>query len=209
MARVAVVCPDLLFGSKLEGGLGAAGQDVERVDDEPGAWAAVRADAEALVVDLGVEEIDGAVLVDSMRSDGELRGVATVGFYPHVEAETRRRAEEAGFDVVVPRSRMAREMGPVLERALAAAAGASPAEERAAEDVRAAPVRTSPAPGRTALVTGASSGSARRPPGASTATAGACCSWRGVRSGWRRSRASSATPAGSRSTSWRRARPRG
>jgi CheY-like chemotaxis protein len=123
MARVAIVCPDLLFGSKVEGGLRAAGHDAERVDDEPGAWAAVGAGADALVVDLAAEDLDGVVLVDSMRSDGALRGVATIGFYPHVERETRARAEEVGFDLVVPRSRMAREPGALVERALAAAGG--------------------------------------------------------------------------------------
>src|SRR5215208_6124316 len=102
MARLAVVCPDLLFGSKLEGGLRAAGHEVERVEVEPGAWAAVGAGVDGLVVDLGAD------VVDSMRSDGALRGVATLGFYPHVEHETRARAEEVGFDLVVPRSRMAR-----------------------------------------------------------------------------------------------------
>ena len=123
MARLAVVCPDLLFGSKLEGGLRAAGHDVERVEDEPGAWAAVGAGVDGLVVDLGADDVDGAVLVDSMRSDGALRGVATLGFYPHVEHETRARAEEVGFDLVVPRSRMAREMGALVERALAREGG--------------------------------------------------------------------------------------
>ena len=113
MARVAVLCPDLLFGSKLEGGLEAAGHEVTRYEDEPNARAA---GAEVLVVDLGSEDVDGATLVESMRADGELRGIATLGFYPHVEQETRRRAEEAGFDLVVPRSRMAREMGALVER---------------------------------------------------------------------------------------------
>lgn len=113
MARVAVLCPDLLFGSKLEGGLRAAGHDVTRYEDEPNARAA---GAEVLVVDLGSEDVDGATLVESMRADGELRGVVTVGFYPHVEQETRRRAEEAGFDLVVPRSRMAREMGALIDK---------------------------------------------------------------------------------------------
>jgi CheY-like chemotaxis protein len=124
MARVAVVCPDLLYGSKVEGALRAAGHAVERIDDEPGAWEAVRAGVDALVVDLGAEELDGAVLVDSLRSDGALGGVATLGFYPHVERETRERAEAVGFDLVVPRSRMAREAGALVERALASAAAA-------------------------------------------------------------------------------------
>jgi hypothetical protein len=33
----------------------------------------------------------------------------TLGFYAHVDVSARERAEEAGFDLVVPRSRMARE----------------------------------------------------------------------------------------------------
>ncbi len=101
MARVTVLCPDLLFGSRVEGGLGAAGHEVTRVEDEPATWAAVGAGTNALVVDLGTEEVDGIVLVDSMLADGTLRGVGTLGFYPHVEVETRRRAEAAGFDLVI------------------------------------------------------------------------------------------------------------
>jgi CheY-like chemotaxis protein len=123
VTRVTVLCPDLLFGSRVEGGLGAAGYEVTRVEDEPATWAAVGAGADALVVDLGSDEVDGVVLVDSMRADGTLRGVGTLGFYPHVEQERRRRAEEVGFDLVVPRSRMAREMAALVERVVAAAGG--------------------------------------------------------------------------------------
>jgi hypothetical protein len=39
--------------------------------------------------------------------------VPTLGFYSHVEADVRSQAEAGGFDLVVPRSRMARE-GPAL-----------------------------------------------------------------------------------------------
>ena len=120
MARVVVLCPDLLFGSKVEGGLRAAGHEATRVEAEEAARAALAKGAEAVAIDLSAEELDGAGLVESLREAGELRGVATLGFYPHVEQETRRRAEEAGFDLVVPRSRMAREMGALVERLVGA-----------------------------------------------------------------------------------------
>jgi CheY-like chemotaxis protein len=122
VARVALLCPDLLFGSKVEGGLGAAGHSVERFESDEAARAAVAGGVDVLVVDLGAEGVDGPALVESMRGSGELRGAATLGFYPHVEVETRRRAEAVGFDLVVPRSRMAREMGVLVERLAAAAA---------------------------------------------------------------------------------------
>ena len=117
MARVALLCPDLMFGSRIEEALRASGHEVTRYDGEDMARAAVP-EADALVLDLDADEFDGPILIDSMRMGRELEGVATVGFYPHVKRELRQRAEQAGVDVVVPRSRMAREGAAVLESAL-------------------------------------------------------------------------------------------
>ena len=108
MARVALLCPDLLFGSKIEGGLGAAGHEVARYDREPEAREAAP-DADVLVVDLNAEGFDAAAL-------GGVAGVRKLGFYGHTDVDTKRRAEDAGFDLVVPRSRMAREMTTLVER---------------------------------------------------------------------------------------------
>jgi DNA-binding response OmpR family regulator len=114
VARVALLCPDLLFGSKLEGALTAAGHEVRRLDAEDAARAEVPR-SDLLVVDLTADDFDGAMLVESMKMGRELEGVPTLGFYAHVDQETRRRAQEAGFDRVVPRSRMAREAVPLVE----------------------------------------------------------------------------------------------
>jgi CheY-like chemotaxis protein len=108
MARITLLCPDLLFGSKVEGALAGAGHEVSRLDTEDSARAEAP-DSDLLVIDLTAEEFDGAVLVESMKMGRELGAVPTLGFYSHVDQEIRRRAEEAGFDRVVPRSRMARE----------------------------------------------------------------------------------------------------
>ncbi|MEA2430150.1 MAG: hypothetical protein QOI19_623, partial [Thermoleophilaceae bacterium] len=67
---------------------------------------------DAVVVDLTADGVD----VDEIGRDA----APTIGFYPHVDVETRRRALAAGFDVVVPRSRMARETAAVVEKAIAA-----------------------------------------------------------------------------------------
>jgi DNA-binding NarL/FixJ family response regulator len=119
MARVLALTRDLLFGSQVQGALTLAGHQVELVGGESqlrerllGAEGATPA-AELLVVDLTDGELDGAALVEALAR-GELLGTTrTLGFYSHVEAAMRERAERAGFDLVVPRSRMARE-GPTL-----------------------------------------------------------------------------------------------
>jgi hypothetical protein len=104
LARVALLCPDLMFGSRVEAALTAAGHEVTRE----------AAGADAVVVDLTEESID----IESIPRS--LSGVPAIGFYPHVDVETRRRALEAGYDVVVPRSKMARETVAVVEGALSA-----------------------------------------------------------------------------------------
>jgi DNA-binding NarL/FixJ family response regulator len=124
MARVLALVPDLLFGSRLQGALGLAGHDVELIADEPTlrmrlADAALPG-ADVLVVDLTREELDGPAIVRSLADARALAGMRTLGFYAHVDADARERAERAGFDLVVPRSRIARE-GPQLVERLAGA----------------------------------------------------------------------------------------
>jgi hypothetical protein len=114
VARVALLCPDLLFGSKVEGGLAVAGHTVNRFDDEDSIRPAAQFH-DLLVVDLTTDLVDGPALVTSMRERGELEAVPTLGFYSHVDVDTRRRAQDAGFSRVVPRSRMAREMAALVD----------------------------------------------------------------------------------------------
>ena len=99
-ARIVAFIPDLLFGSNVVGSLQAAGHEVALVATPAGA-----AGAELLIVDLTAEVPERLAAV----ADAELPGVPKLAFYSHVEADVRRRALEAGFDLVVPRSRMARE----------------------------------------------------------------------------------------------------
>ena len=103
MARVALLCPDLLFGSNVEGALTAAGHEVMRGDAQG---------VDVLVVDLTADDMDIEAL-------GRRDDVVTLGFYPHVQVEVRARAEAAGFDMVVPRSKMNREGAALVDKVLA------------------------------------------------------------------------------------------
>ncbi len=114
MARMVVFSDDLLFGSNVLGALRAAGHeaalagDVETVGNEV-------AGAQVLIVDLTT---DAATRLEAVR--GMMRAdLRTLGFYAHVETDVREVAEQAGLDLVVPRSRMAREGPGLVERLLA------------------------------------------------------------------------------------------
>jgi hypothetical protein len=101
VARVALLCPDLLFGSRVQGALRAAGHEPVEAGDP----------ADVMVVDL-TDDVERR-----LRTAGEA-GLPTLAFYSHVDQRTRALAEEAGIDRVVPRSRMAREGAALVESLL-------------------------------------------------------------------------------------------
>lgn len=105
MATVVALVSDLMLSSRVEGSLRAAGHEVT-----------VRAvpDAETAAADLIVADLE-AVDAEAVAAIGP----PTLGFYSHVDVDIRRAAEAAGFDLVVPRSRMARELPELAERLLA------------------------------------------------------------------------------------------
>jgi hypothetical protein len=106
MATIIAFVPDLLFGSNVAGAVAAAGHECRLLaapaDDELAA-------ADALIVDLTADvETRLATVAPAVQ-----RGLPTLAFYSHVEADVRSAAQAAGIGLVVPRSRMARE-GPSL-----------------------------------------------------------------------------------------------
>jgi hypothetical protein len=115
VARVVAFVPDLLFGSNVAGAVQSAGHepflasDIESVHRE-------LAGSQLLIVDLTADAPRRIAEVTNV-----MPGVPVLAFYSHVEADVRAAAESAGFDLVVPRSRMAREGAALVVRLLGAA----------------------------------------------------------------------------------------
>jgi len=105
VARVVALAADLLLGSKVEAMLSAAGHEVTLA---PG------------LAEIPLDEVD-LVVADLDQVDPEALaglGVPVLGYYSHVNVETKRAADAAGVDLAVPRSRVARELPQLAERLL-------------------------------------------------------------------------------------------
>lgn len=98
-----------MFGSAVVAQLSAAGHETALIPSleqlPPGAF-------EVLVIDLTAEA--PARLRALERAD--IGTPRTIGVYAHVEVDVRRAAERAGLDLVVPRSRFAREGAELVTR---------------------------------------------------------------------------------------------
>jgi len=117
VARILVLTPDLLFGSGLLGALVAGGHSAILCSDAD-ALAAEASGASLVIVDLtdSVEE-RSAILTDA-RDAGLLDGVKALGYYSHVDPESRDLGLKAGIEQVVPRSRMHREPTALVDALL-------------------------------------------------------------------------------------------
>jgi len=113
VTRVVAFIPDLLFGSNVLGALRAAGHDPVLVSDSDGLGRELPG-AQMLIIDLTADPMARIEQVSRIPHEG----VKTLGFYSHVEADVRAQAEQAGLDLVIPRSRMAREGAALVSRLL-------------------------------------------------------------------------------------------
>ena len=111
MARVVAFIPDLLFGSNVVGALAAAGHEPVLASD-PEAVRRELPSADALVVDLTADPADRIARLSTIP----YQDLKTLAFYSHVETDVRAQAERAGFDLVILRSRMAREGAALVTR---------------------------------------------------------------------------------------------
>ena len=105
MARVVAISSDLLLGSKVEAMLSAAGHEVTL---SPSLAAAPLEGAKLIVADLDAESPETLAGAE----------VPVLGYYSHVNAETKQAADAAGIDLAVPRSRMARELPDLVTKLL-------------------------------------------------------------------------------------------
>lgn len=104
MARIASIVSDLILASRVQTSLQAAGHEVVQGLEVPD---------ELDGIDLLVADLD---LVPPGRL-AEL-SVPVIGFYQHTDVETKAEADAAGLAVAIPRSRMARELPELVQRAL-------------------------------------------------------------------------------------------
>lgn len=104
VAKIAAIVSDLMLASRVQEGLRAAGHEVSVTPTLPDPL-----EADAIVCDLDSANIDAVAAAP----------IPALGFYSHIDVDTKQRAEAAGIDQVVPRSRMSRELPQLINKLLA------------------------------------------------------------------------------------------
>jgi CheY-like chemotaxis protein len=112
--KVVAAVTDLFFVAKLRSAASHAGVNLAFASSVDQLLTRARDGAQLVVLDLNERNLDGVEALRALRSDPLTSGVATLAFYPHVQAKLAAEAIEAGCDQVVPRSRFSRDLVRLL-----------------------------------------------------------------------------------------------
>ncbi len=112
---VIAVVDDLFFASKIRGTAEQFGVSVSFPRRIEALMEAALCDQPQLIIcDLHATRIDPIELAKLLKADERLHSIPLLGFFSHVQTELQRRAEDAGFDRVMPRSAFTRNLAGIL-----------------------------------------------------------------------------------------------
>ncbi|HEX6728850.1 MAG TPA: response regulator [Pyrinomonadaceae bacterium] len=117
MSRVVfAIVEDMFFASKIRATAEALGVEVFFLRSQ-GALTEKAKDKkpDLILVDLHNQKLDAIELATELKGKDEVREAKLLAFFSHVETELQRKALDAGFDQVVPRSVFSRDLSEILK----------------------------------------------------------------------------------------------
>jgi CheY-like chemotaxis protein len=113
--KIIAAVGDLFFAAKIRGTAEQVGAEAAFPKTADALLASAREAKPALIVfDLQATNLDPFALARTLKADETLRDVPLLAFFSHVETELRTRAQESGFDAVMPRSQFAARLVEIL-----------------------------------------------------------------------------------------------
>jgi len=113
---VILAVDDMFFASKIRAAAEALAIDVKFVRSvEQLTQSTSEARPDLMVVDLHNKKVDPFEVARSLKASSDLDSIPLLGFFSHVETELQRAALSAGYDRVIPRSVLARDLAAILK----------------------------------------------------------------------------------------------
>jgi CheY-like chemotaxis protein len=107
---------DMFFAAKIRGTAEQIGLEVSFTKTVEATLERAREDAPKLIIaDLHSAKLDPFALAVALKADESLRRIPLIGFFSHVQTELQLRAEQTGFDKVMPRSAFSKRLSEILQ----------------------------------------------------------------------------------------------
>ena len=112
--RILAAVTDLFFVGKITAASRRVGVPVEFVRSEPELLQKTESLPAMLLLDLNETRLNPISLVARLKGDPLRRAVRVIAFLSHVQTELRRAADQAGCDLVLPRSVFSQQLDDLL-----------------------------------------------------------------------------------------------
>jgi CheY-like chemotaxis protein len=114
--RVLAVVSDLFFIAKINEAAKHAGVSVEYVTGEQEVIEKARTFPLVIILDLNLDASHPLRLIGKLKADSHLKTISLIGYLSHIQGELKQKAQEAGCDMVMPRSAFSMNLPVILKR---------------------------------------------------------------------------------------------
>jgi CheY-like chemotaxis protein len=118
--KIVAVLDDLFFTVKINESAKRAGLACEFVKSEQDAVAQAQSHPAVMIIDLNCRSVDALALIQKLKADEETKSVNLLAYVSHVQGELKMQAQQAGCDMVMPRSAFSQNLPLILKRHAAA-----------------------------------------------------------------------------------------
>jgi CheY-like chemotaxis protein len=114
--KVLAVLEDLFFTVKINEAAKRAGLPITFVKSEHDALEQAKLQPALIIMDINFQGIDPLNLIRTLKADEQTKRINLIGYLSHVQGELKVQAQEAGCDMVMPRSAFSQNLPQILRR---------------------------------------------------------------------------------------------
>jgi len=114
--KVVAVLDDLFFTVKIMDAAKRSGLEIIFAKEEDKVLALALEQPTLIIFDLNSKAVNAVKLIQRIKHKPETKHVSLIGFVSHVQVELKQRAQEAGADMVMPRSTFSTNLPAILRR---------------------------------------------------------------------------------------------
>ena len=114
--KILAVVDDLLFTVKIMDAAKRAGLEAEFLKSEKDLLDKAKEQPLLIILDLNANSVNTLKLIESLKGNGEFKGISLIAFLSHVQGELKMKAQEAGANMVMARSAFSQNLQQILKR---------------------------------------------------------------------------------------------
>jgi len=114
--KVLAVLEDLFFTVKINEAAKRAGLPITFLKSEHDVLEQAKTQPALIILDINFQGIDPLNLIRKLKADEQTKRINLIGYLSHVQGELKLQAQEAGCDMVMPRSAFSQNLPQILKR---------------------------------------------------------------------------------------------